>query len=105
MRRKQSVSSRGASLEGNFGAAAFHAFWRNAAIHTVMAGLVPAIHALLQSVSQIVPFAVDTIYEPHFPSAGSMFHRFFALNGKSDVIEWFKINEAREAVPLRESFE
>jgi hypothetical protein len=70
---------------------------------SVMAGLVPAIHALLEGLSQIVPFAVDPIDKPHFPTARPMLHRLFALNCGSDVVVRFEINQAREAVPFRET--
>jgi len=62
-------------------------------LNVVMAGLVPAIHALLQTISQIIPFAIRPINQPDLPRARPVFHRLFALNGETNIVECLKIDE------------
>jgi hypothetical protein len=68
-----------------------------------MAGLVPAIHALLQGRAQIVPISIEAIHQPHLPCPRPMLDRFLSLNHQSNVIESFEVDQPLQSMLLREA--
>jgi hypothetical protein len=69
----------------------------------VMAGLVPAIHALLQSIGEIVPCAISAIDKPDFPRPRPMFNRFLTLDRVSNVVVDLKEDQALQSVTFCKS--
>jgi hypothetical protein len=77
-------------------------------LSVVMAGLVPATHASLLSVSeqafvQVLPFRIEAVNKPDLPGSRPMLHVLFFLDGIADIIEDLIVDEQLEAVPLGES--
>jgi hypothetical protein len=70
-----------------------------------MAGLVPAIHAFLsnQRGIQVIPFSIEAMDQPNFPSSWPMFDGFFSLNREADIVVLFVIDEPFETVRFRKS--
>jgi hypothetical protein len=58
-----------------------------------MAGLVPAIHALLQDRTQIIPFSIEAIHQLHLPCPWPMLDRFLSLNRQVNIVERFEVNK------------
>ena len=60
---------------------------------TVMAGLVPAIHALLcDRFIKIVPIWIVGDYKPNLPRSGPMFDVMFALNCALNALKFLEID-------------
>jgi hypothetical protein len=72
-----------------------------------MAGLVPAIHALVEVSNQrfvkVIPAWIHGVDETDFPGARPMLDSFLALDCVADVVELFVVNEPLQAVTLTEA--
>jgi hypothetical protein len=71
-----------------------------ACLSTVMPGFMPGIHVLKKALEQILPFRILAVNQPYLICARPMFDRLLALNGHSNVVVLFEIDEPVETVPL-----
>jgi hypothetical protein len=70
-----------------------------------MAGLVPAIHAFLsnQRGIQIIPFSIEAMDQPNFPSSRPMFDGLLSLNCNTDIVVLFVVDEPFKTVRIGKS--
>jgi hypothetical protein len=77
-------------------------FW----LFSVMAGLVPAIHVLLRNgLEEIFPIRICGDNRSDLPRARPMFDIVLALDGISNIIKFFEIDESLQSMALGKAFD